>query len=77
MSDPANQPPRRPRLAQPNPRAASRVAWQDTLDPESRRRLMDEGVLPPPPAPPATPPNYANMSYEQRRAAQDAARGGR
>jgi hypothetical protein len=67
---------RSPRLHRPNPRAASRLAWQDHLTVEGRRRLVEEGVLPPPPVPAATPPNYASMSYEQRRAAQDAARGG-
>jgi hypothetical protein len=66
------------RLQRPNPRAAGygRTAWQDHLTVEGRRRLVEEGVLPPPPVPAATPPNYASMSYEQRRAAQDAARGG-
>jgi hypothetical protein len=70
---------RSPRLQRPNPRAAGygRLAWQDYITPEGRRRLIEEGVLPPPPVPAATPPNDASMSYEQRRAAQDAARGGR
>jgi hypothetical protein len=70
---------RSPRFQRPNPCAAGygRTAWQDYITPEGRRRLIEEGVLPPPAAPPAPLPNYASMSYEQKRALQDAARGGR
>ena len=42
MSDPANQPPPRPRPAQPNPRAApQKEHWSDRLTVEARYRLND------------------------------------
>jgi hypothetical protein len=80
---PNSQPPPPRREHRPNPRAApDRERWQDRLTVEGRYRLADleaarEAGAPAPVPPPVATPGYETMSYEQKRAAQDAASGGR